>query len=251
MGGSMPKEKDSIGELFHQQTKYHRAPLPRNDLSSSDRSPIEKEGCAEGRRFPLAPPDRTGGKPIWKAIAERRSFREFSGSPLSFEELSQLIWATQGITARSFGFTFRAAPSAGALYPIETYVMVNQVETLPSGLFYYSVNEAELILLKAGHFGSALSRAALEQGWLERASCVLLWTAVIERSKRKYRERAFRYIYMDAGHIGQNLYLAATALGLGCCTVGAFFDAEIDRLIGIDGVKEVSIYLGAVGRIRS
>lgn len=245
-----PQEKDRVGELFHQQTKYQRGPFAMNEGDLSDRSPIDKRDPAERRRFPLAPADRTGGKPIWNVIAQRRSCREFSRSPISFEALSQLIWAIQGITSRAFGFAFRAAPSAGALYPIETYAVVNRVEGLPSGLYHYRVDEAELVLLREGPFGSALGRAALGQGWLESASCVFIWTAVIERSKRKYRERAFRYIYMDAGHIGQNLYLAATALGLGCCTVGAFYDEEIDRLVGVDGVKEVSIYLGAVGKVR-
>ena len=141
-------------------------------------------------------------------------------------------------------------PSAGALYPIETYIIVNRVEEIPSGLYHYNVKEAQLVLLKEGHFGSDLCHAGLGQEMLEEASCVFIWTAIVERSKWKYRERAYRYIYMDAGHIGQNLYLAATALGLGCCTVGAFFDEEVDRLIGVDGKEEISIYLGAVGRIR-
>jgi SagB-type dehydrogenase family enzyme len=112
------------------------------------------------------------------------------------------------------------------------------------------VKEAQLIFLKEGDFGPNLQDAGLGQGMLEEAACVFIWTAIVERSKWKYRERAYRYIYMDAGHIGQNLYLAATALNLGCCTVGAFFDEEVDRLIGVDGKEEISIYLGAVGRPR-
>jgi SagB-type dehydrogenase family enzyme len=85
---------------------------------------------------------------------------------------------------------------------------------------------------------------------LEEAACVFVWTAVVGRSKWKYRERAYRYIYMDVGHIGQMLYLAAAALNLGCCTVGAFFDEEVDRVINVDGKNEISVYLGAVGRVR-
>jgi len=168
--------------------------------------------------------------------------------PPTFSELSQLLWATQGITSREWGFEFRAAPSAGALYPIETYLVVNRVEEIPPGLYHYNIKEAHLILLKEGHFGSDLSHAGLGQEMLEEASCVFIWTAIVERSKWKYRERAYRYIYMDVGHIGQNLYLATTSLNLGCCTVGAFFDEEVDRLIGVDGKREISVYLGAVGR---
>jgi SagB-type dehydrogenase family enzyme len=116
-------------------------------------------------------------------------------------------------------------------------------------MYHYHVRKAELALLKEGNVGPELADAGLGQEMLEEAAAVFVWTAVIERSKWKYRERAYRYIYMDAGHIGQNLYLAATALGLGCCTVGAFFDEEVDGLIGIDGKEEISVYLGAVGRV--
>jgi SagB-type dehydrogenase family enzyme len=112
------------------------------------------------------------------------------------------------------------------------------------------VKEAQLILLKDGQFGLELCRAGLGQEMLEEAACVFVWTAIVQRSKWKYRERAYRYIYMDVGHIGQALYLAATALNLGCCTVGAFFDEEIDRVIGVDGMNEISVYLGAVGHAR-
>jgi SagB-type dehydrogenase family enzyme len=161
-----------------------------------------------------------------------------------------LIWATQGITSKARGFDFRASPSAGALYPIETYLVANRVEEIPSGLYHYDVRETQLTLLREGHFGPELSQAGLGQEMLEEAACVFLWTAIVGRSKWKYGERAYRYIYMDVGHIGQTLYLAATALNLGCCTVGAFFDEEVDRVVGVDGKNEISLYLGAVGHVR-
>jgi SagB-type dehydrogenase family enzyme len=112
------------------------------------------------------------------------------------------------------------------------------------------VREAQLSLFREGRFGPELSQAGLGQEMLEEAACVFVWTAIVERSKWKYRERAYRYIYMDVGHIGQALYLAAAALDLGCCTVGAFFDEEVDHVIGVDGKKEISVYLGAVGHVR-
>lgn len=202
------------------------------------------------KKFPIRPIDQKGGKPLWETIAKRRSIREFSSQFITLSDLSQLLWATGGITSKAWGYDFRACPSAGALYPIETYIIANRVEEISSGLYHYDVKETELILLKEGNLGAELSRAGLGQEMLEEAACVFVWTAIIERSKWKYRERAYRYIYMDAGHIGQNLYLAATGLGLGCCTVGAFFDEEVDRLIGVDGKNEISIYLGAIGRHR-
>jgi SagB-type dehydrogenase family enzyme len=242
--------REGSGDLYHQETKYRRESMPRGGLDWAHRPPPYKEFAHPLNRFPVRPLDQKGGKSLWDAVAQRRSIRDFSDESITFGELSQMIWATQGITLKVQGFDFRASPSAGALYPIETYLVANRVEEIPSGLYHYDVREAQLTFLREGHFGPGLSQAGLGQGMLGEAACVFIWTAIVARSKWKYRERAYRYIYMDVGHIGQTLYLAATALDLGCCTVGAFFDEEVDRVIGADGKNEVSIYLGAVGHVR-
>jgi SagB-type dehydrogenase family enzyme len=241
---------EGIGDLYHQETKYRRESVPRGGLDWAHQPSPYKEFTFALNRFPIRSFDQKGGKSLWEAIAQRRSIREFSNQSVSFFEISQLLWATQGITLRAQGFDFRASPSAGALYPIETYLVANRVEEIPPGLYHYDVRETQLILLKEGNFGPDLSQAGLGQKVLEEAACVFVWTAIVERSKWKYRERAYRYVYMDVGHIGQALYLAATALSLGCCTVGAFFDEEVDRVIGVDGKNEISVYLGAVGHVR-
>jgi len=242
--------KEGIGDLYHEETKYRRESVPRGGLDWAHQPPPYKEFPHALNRFTIRPLNQKGGKSLWDAVARRRSIRDFSDKSVTFSELSQLVWATQGITLKAQRFDFRASPSAGALYPIETYLIANRVEKIPPGLYHYDVRETQFILLREGHFGSELSQAGLGQGMLEEAACVFVWTAIVGRSKWKYRERAYRYIYMDAGHIGQTLYLAATALDLGCCTVGAFFDEEVDNLIGVDGKKEISVYLGAVGRVR-
>ena len=239
-----------IGDLYHQETKYRRESMPRGGLDWARQPRPYKEFAQALKHFPIPPVDPKGGKSLWEAIARRRSIREFSDLSISFLEISQLIWATQGITLKAHGFDFRASPSAGALYPIETYLVAKRVEGIPTGLYHYDVKEAQLTLLREGHFGKELSQAGLGQEMLEEAACVFAWTAIVGRSKWKYRERAYRYIYMDVGHIGHALYLAATALDLGCCTVGAFFDDEVDRVIGVDGKNEISVYLGAVGHVR-
>ena len=246
----MLRGKEGIGDLYHQETKYRKDTIPRGGLDWAHQPSPYKEFPYALKHFPIRPPDQKGGKPIWETIVQRRSTREFARDSITFAELSQLIWATQGITSRAWGYDFRAVPSAGALYPIETYIVANRVEEIPAGVYHYSVKGSQLVLLTEGHFGPDLQQAGLDQEMLEEASCVFIWTAVVERSKWKYRERAYRYIYMDVGHIGQNLYLAAIALNLGCCTVGAFFDEEVDRIIGVDGKEEISVYLGAIGRIR-
>ncbi len=187
--------------------------------------------------------------PLWTVITKRRSQRTFTQEPISLSALSQLLWATQGITYSAFEYPFRACPSAGALYPIETYLAVNRVEGLTPGIYHLYVPERLLEILAEGAFGRDLAEAALGQGMARTASVVFIWTAVVQRSKWKYKERGYRYIYLDGGHIGQNLYLAATALDLGCCTIGALFDEEVNRLIGVDGTEETVVYMGAVGKV--
>jgi SagB-type dehydrogenase family enzyme len=246
----MERKKEGIGDLYHQETKYRRETIPQEGLDWAHQPPPYKGFPYALKHFPIRSPEKKGGTSLWEAIAQRRSVREFSEQSISFSELSQLIWATQGITLRAWGFEFRASPSAGALYPIETYLVVNRVDEIPVGLYHHNVKEAQLILLKEGHLGSEICQAGLGQEMLEEAACVFVWAAMVQRSKWKYRERAYRYIYMDVGHIGQTLYLAATALNLGCCTVGAFFDEEVDQIIGVDGKNEISVYLGAVGHPR-
>jgi len=245
----MKDKKEGIGDLYHRETKYRRdLPLGGGLDWSNPPSPC-KEDPPTMKRFTLRSPACQGGEPVWEVISKRRSFREFSPQTIRLGELSQLLWATQGVTARAWGHDFRAVPSAGALYPIETYVLVNRVDDLLPGIYHYDVQRAELVLLKEGSFGREIARAGLGQELLGDAASVFIWTAIVARSKWKYRQRAYRYIYMDAGHIGQNLYLAATGLNLGCCTVGAFFDEEVDHIIGVDGVEEISVYLGAVGHL--
>jgi SagB-type dehydrogenase family enzyme len=244
----MIRGKEGIGDLYHHETKYRRDAMPRGGLDWPRQPSPYKEFPYALKRFPIGPPEQKGGKPIWETIAQRRSHRKFSGRSITFSELSQLIWATQGVTSKAWGYDFRVVPSAGALYPIETYIVANRMDEIPRGIYHFNVKETQLLLLREGSFGSELSQAGLGQEMLEEASCVFVWTAFVGRSKWKYRERAYRYIYMDVGHIGQNLYLAATALNLGCCTVGAFFDEEVDQLVGVDGKEEISVYMGAVGR---
>ena len=239
-------EYEGIGQNFQQLTKYDRDSMPRRGRIAGQSS--QKRNRVPLREFAPPPPLTTGGLPLWDAIQRRRSIRSYSKKPLALAHLVQLLWATQGITSPSQGY--RSAPSAGALYPSETYLVVNQIEGLEAGLYHYEPANAALRLLGKGNLGSQLARAALGQPMMEEAGVVFAWTAVIARNARKYAERAYRYIYLDTGHIAQNLYLAATALGLGCCAAAAFFDDEINNLLDVDGQEETVIYLASVGNPR-
>jgi SagB-type dehydrogenase family enzyme len=244
----MANRNRGIGDRYQEETKYERDRMPGGFLDW-DRKPEQFKQYPDARQvIKLPDPATDGGKGLWQVLSQRRSQRDFRASALALAELSQLVFATQGVTAKAGEYVLRAAPSAGALYPIETYIAVNRVEGLDLGLYHFNIVKYSLELIKQGDVSPGLSTAALGQTMVMESAAVFIWTAVIARSKWKYRERAYRYIYMDAGHIGENLYLASVALDLGCCTIGAFFDEEVNDLIGIDGITETAIYMGAVGR---
>jgi SagB-type dehydrogenase family enzyme len=181
-------------------------------------------------------------------LSQRRSQRRYQSTPLQEAELSQLLWASQGITQARQSHGFRAAPSAGALYPVETYLVINAVEGIEPGVYHYEIENHVLEQLKTGDFSAEIAQAALDQEMAARANVVFVWTGVFGRSKWKYKQRAYRYVYLDTGHITENLALAAVALGLGSCQIGALYDEEANALLGVDGVEESTIYMTTVGR---
>jgi SagB-type dehydrogenase family enzyme len=183
------------------------------------------------------------------AIEKRRSIRNFSKRPIPLYHLSQLLFSAQGLTGNIYGQTLRSAPSAGALYPMEIYIVVNNVDDLSTGIYRYKVIDHSLDLLRTGDFRKELIDAGWGQGMLGDSCVTFILSAVFERIVKRYGERGYRYIYMEAGHISQNLYLQAVSLGHGSVCVGAFSDERVNRLIGIDGKKESAIYIHAVGTI--
>jgi len=158
------------------------------------------------------------------------------------DEVSQLMWAAQGIT---HGGERRTVPSAGATYPLEIYVVVNRVEGLEPGVYHYLNRDHSLEFVKPGSFGKQLSRASLGQGMVEKAAMDIVICAVYERTSGRYGDRAKRYVHMEVGHVGQNIYLQAEVLGLGTVAVGAFSDERVKALLEID---EEVLYIMPVGR---
>jgi SagB-type dehydrogenase family enzyme len=237
-----------IGYTFQQATKYTPENLGGHVLDWDTMPEPFKSYPVATKRFALPEPDLSVSVNIWQAFYLRRSVREFAlQRQIPQELLSLLLWATQGITARGGNNYFRSTPSAGGLYPVETYLSIRSIEGLPPGIYHFSPRGFDLELLTEGDHSLTLAAAALGQELVLDAQVSFIWTAVIPRSMWKYRERAYRYIYLDAGHVAQNLYLAGTALNLGVCAVGAFFDDQVNAIIGVDGVDETAIYLGAVG----
>jgi SagB-type dehydrogenase family enzyme len=194
------------------------------------------------------PKDFSEGKSLERAISERRSVRDYGTESVTLQELSSLLFYGDGLTCATPGF--RAAPSAGALYPIEIYVVVNRGEGIEKGIYHYQPKDHSLVLIKEGDFSAKIANACLGQHFLAEASCVFIMSSVWHRMMRKYGERGIRYIYLEAGHIAQNITLEAVSLELSTCAVGAFYDDEVNQLIGLDGKTESVIYILSCGRER-
>jgi len=244
-------QKKGIAFQYMGETKYDRKSIfRRDDLGPVSRPPVYKT-YPEATQISLPKPKFIETSSLWSILNERRSRRRYTQESLSMDHLAALLWATQGITLSAPGYQFRTAPSAGALYPVETYLSIHHVEDVAQGIYHFNVLDFTLEEVAPGNFGDYLSRAALDQAMVERAPVVFVWTAIVLRAMWKYRNRCMRYIFMDAGHIAQNLQLAATALGLGCCPIGAFYDEEINRVLKIDGEEETTIYLASVGSLKA
>jgi len=242
----MELSEQKIGQRFQQETKYVR---PTHSPGSLDEMrPVKIPEPSSPKSILLPQPQMDNGASLWKVLLKRRSTRDYSKAPLSISELSNLLWATQGITEEASSPWYRTVPSAGALHPIDTYLVSNRVEGLDSAVYFLNVTGFSLEMKRKGYFPLQIAQAALDQEMAQAAAVVFVWVAVIRRSSQKYRQRAYRYIYLDCGHIAQNLYLAATAMGLGCCGIAAFFDDEVNNLVGVDGQEETAIYLATVGK---
>jgi SagB-type dehydrogenase family enzyme len=192
----------------------------------------------------LPEPKIDGKMSVEAALLARRSVREYKNEPLSLEEISQLLWAAQGITGRRM---FRTAPSAGALYPLEVYVVAGNVTGLPAGIYKYRMQNHEMVRVGEGDKRSELTSAALGQSCIRSASAVIVFSAVYARTTGKYGERGVRYVHMEVGHAAQNVGLQAVALNLGTVMIGAFLDRDVKRVVQMPEGEE-PLYLLPVGR---
>jgi len=176
----------------------------------------------------LPKPKYRGEVSVEEALLRRRSIRDFKDEYLTLEQLSQILWAAQGITSEWGG---RTAPSAGATYPLELYVVVRKVNGVENGIYRYSPKDHSLVKVKLGDYSTELMLASGGQQWVKDASVNLVVTADFSRTTRIYGERGRRYVYLEAGHAAQNVYLQVATLELGCVVVGAFNDNQVKRIL--------------------
>ncbi len=194
-------------------------------------------------KLPL--PRLSSERPLESVLRERRSVRDYSPQPMTRSELAQLLWAAQGLTGAE---GLRTTPSAGALYPLEVYAVIGDVGGLPRAIYHYRPDRHDLIVVKEGDCRRELAAAALGQEYVEAGTAVIALAAVYERTTQTYGDRGIRYVHMEVGHAAQNVWLQATALGLGAVVVGAFEDGPVKRVLGL-APDEKPLCLMPVGRL--
>ena len=240
-----------IGREFIKKTKYEYLD-PSAQSRGRRQPPLELERYKGGELIELPAPETLSIKDIdlRQAIERRTSVRRYSRIPLALEELSFLLWCTQGIKKLIPGSaTFRTVPSAGARHALETYLLVNNVNTLKQGLYWYSALRHGLILIdESDRLAERLVAACLGQRFVAQSGVTFIWTAASYRMTWRYSERSYRYFFLDVGHVCQNLYLAAEAIDCGVCAIAAFSDDAVDEFLQIDGEEQFSLYIATTGK---
>ncbi|HII76695.1 MAG TPA: SagB/ThcOx family dehydrogenase [Methanolinea sp.] len=236
---------------FMEMTRYEHL-SPSDQYQGLPAPPLEKPFPRDGNFIPLPDPDtlQVPMLDLRDAIEERRSLRHYTRDPLSLEELSYLLWCTQGIVqVQDPYYTLRNVPSAGGRHSFETYLLLNRVTGVKPGLYRY-LSFSHRLLEMDTRLGIAdrVMAACLGQAFVRASAVTFLWACVVYRMAWRYAERAWRLVHIDAGHAGQNLYLAAGQVGCGACAIGAFDDQQAADVLGIDGVNEFVIYCAAIGK---
>lgn len=245
----MTEEK---GYAFVQKTKYLN--ISESDQHKGLPQPHYEIPLEEGKpliNLPVPGSIDVGKYNLRKAIEERRSVRRYSPDALSLEELSYLLWLTQGVVSINDkrAVTLRTVPSAGCRHPFETYLSVNRVKGLEPGLYRFVASTHQLVALELdASFNERLTEVCLGQRQVATSAVTFIWAAVPYRTIWRYSERSYRYLYLDAGHIGQNLHLAAESIKCGMCAIGAYDDDGADALLGFTPPEMFVIYMASLGR---
>lgn len=243
--------ENTIGKEFVEMTKYRN--LEPSPQSQGAPLPPLQTPLPESARLIDLPAGNAfdPGLLDFKSLVENReTLRKYTDSPLSLEELAYLLWGTQGVkSVTEKPVSKRTVPSAGSRHAFETYLLINNVEGLEPGLYRYLALEHKLAKLEAPEdINTILTEACLKQPHVKNSAVTFFWVAVPLRMTWRYCQRGYRYLYLDAGHVCQNLYLACGAVGLGTCAIADYSQRKTDELLGLDGEEEFVTYLAPVGR---
>ena len=245
---AIPKNLD-VARLYHINSSHVRQvsqPLP-----DSDERPFRFRTYPGSPRVVLPGRDFVLDHPLGDVLRRRRSVRNFVLRPLDLGLVGRLLYACFGVTGfrqvDGIWVSDRPAPSAGGLYPLELYVATRSVGVLPDGLYHYDAKAHELERRRSGLLPAEFARIIIGPDIVQNANLVIVICAIFQRTMWKYGARGYRYVWLDAGHLGQNFYLVATALGLGAVSVGGFFDEELNRMLDLPAGEEQAIYLLCIG----
>lgn len=236
------KENSKIEETTNKEAPNTEI---NNDMNfteeNSQNTPSKK---ISGKKIKLPEPEYSSNTSIEEALLKRKSIRDFQKKPLSLKNISQILWAAQGITDK--GKNKRTAPSAGALYPLEIYLVVGNVNEIESGIYKYNPYQNELTLISEGDKRNEISKYTAQPEAIQTAPITVIFSAVYKRTSVKYGDRAFRYVHIEIGHAAQNVCLQVISLGLSTVTIGAFQDAQIKKTIQLLEEEE-PLYIMPIG----
>ena len=239
-----------IGKDFMRQTRYpHLTLSPQKQ--GLPQPPLQSPLPPDAGRIVLPKPEDllVPAMGLRTAIEIRTSVRRYTGEALTLEELSYLLWCTQGVRSSTPKATFRNVPSAGARHAFETYLQINRVADLKPGIYRYAALEHELVEMDcSAETNAKVTHACHEQEQVLQSAVSFIWVAILERMFWRYVERGYRYLHLDAGHICQNLHLAAESLGCGVCAIAAFNDDELNQVLGLDGEQCFAVYAASLGK---
>jgi len=237
-----------IGWEFFGKTKYKYLGTSKQQKGITPPA-LQENFDRSGEKFDLPDPNKIDSA-IKKLINHRSSIREYQDAAISKDELSYLLWCTQGVKEKVGNIhTLRTVPSAGARHALETFILVNKVDGLTPGLYRYLALEHKIQeFIISDVICDKITHGCLGQDFVKESAVTFIWVCVVERMTWRYGERGYRYVLLDAGHVCQNLYLAAESLGCGVCAIGAFDDDIMNKLLGLDGKEKFVIYIAAVGR---
>ncbi len=239
-----------IGKEFMEKTKYKHL-SPSDQEQGLPHPPVELELETAVSIIDLPDPRKYKADiSLTQAIVQRVSVRKYAAAPVSLSELSYLLWCTQGVkSVEPHLVTLRTVPSAGARHAFETYLLVNNVAGLAPGLYKFLAVDHQLAKLAfPENITAVITDACLRQRFVRTSAVTFIWTAAAYRMTYRYGQRGYRYLHLDAGHVCQNLYLAAETAVCGVCAIAAFDDNRLNQALGLDGEAQFAVYVAALGK---
>lgn len=243
---------ESIGQEFMRRTRYSEISQSPQDQGIIPQPPLELPIPPDVTLIDLPAPAsfEVPAMDLRTAIEQRKTLRKYADLPLTLQELSYLLWVSQGVKRiSSRPSTARTVPSAGARHAFETYLLINRVDGLEPGLYRYAAIENKLFKVEAdAEINAQVTAACLNQSQVATSAVTFIWVAVVERMFWRYVERGYRYLHLDAGHVCQNLALGAEQLACGICPIAAFDDELLNQTLALDGKNQFVIYLASIGK---